>query len=440
MTNVSQNLMLRNFPFLDPRICNPQTGLVSDLFQWMPEADDPKLYMVAAKMAKKDANGHVVASEINSAAGLSLKEAYVKAVGETIERYSSSFIPDDLIIDTYNNLHHSAADPESFAFYADEQYNQPNFPFEKFTRNSVVAWTRGLDLATGEETLVPASSVYLPYFFKENEAKTWICISTGLAASTSMVDAILRGLYEIVERDAISNMWFNHLSMPLIELSHNAYLNDLFETKLKILNGRYHLVNMTTDIGIPSVFGVLEEPGRGGLVAAAANADPVKAVRKTLIELSQGRISWKTDFVRGVNKTFKSDFSDIRDFNSRVELYTQHKMKKHLKFVYASHKKEGLPQSDFEFNLPQEKLLRRIIEKISSKGLHAYCVNLTPPDILHAGYFVVRVLVPGMTEISNDSVYPRLGGVRLSKLPMELGYIDHLQKFSDYNLIPHPFP
>lgn len=440
MIKVFQNLMLRNFPFLDSRICNPQTGLVSDLFQWMPEADDPKIYMVAAKMAKKDVNGHVVASEINSAAGLSLKEAYTKAVGETIERYSSSFIPDNLIVDTYNNLHQKAADPESFAFYADEQYSQHNFPFEKFTRNSVVAWTEGLDLATGEGTLVPASSVYLPYFFKKDEAKTWICISTGLAASTSMLDAIIRGIYEIVERDAISNMWFNHLSMPLIDLNQSSYLHDLFETKLKILNGRYHLVNMTTDIGIPSVFGVLEEPGRGGLVAAASNADPVKAVRKTLIELSQGRISWKTDFVKGVNRSFKDDYSDIRDFNSRVELYTQYKMKKHLRFVYASHKKEGLPQSSFNFNKSQAKLLQSIVEKITSKGFHVYCVNLTPPDILQAGYFVVRILIPGMTEISNDSVYPRLGGTRLSTLPLKLGYSNHLQKFSDYNLIPHPFP
>ncbi|MEY8735725.1 YcaO-like family protein [Lactobacillus sp. AN1001] len=434
-----QDLMSRNYPFLDKKICNKKTGLVSNIFQWMPEPDDPRIYMVAAKTPKKDIHGHIMASDINSGAGLSLEAAYKSAIGETIERYCSSFKHDNLVVSSYNNLESPAANPEDFAFYAEEQYKNKNFPYKRFTKDSVVAWTKSINLANGVETYVPASSVYLPYFFQPEEDNTWICISTGLATSTSMVDAILRGIFEIVERDAISNMWFNHLSMPKIDITDNDYLNKIFNKHIKIPNCNYHLVDITTDIGIPCVFGVLDEKEHGALVAASANIDPVKAALKTMIELSQGRVSWKTDFVKGVNKKFKEDFSDIRDFNSRVELYTKNEMKKYLKFVYSSSKKSSILEKTSYVD-DQSKLLSEIVKKFESKGLHVYVTDLTPPDIREAGYCTVRVLIPGMTEISNDSVYPRLGGQRIKNLPVILGYQDTPNTFEEFYKIPHPFP
>ncbi|XKL33433.1 YcaO-like family protein (plasmid) [Lactiplantibacillus plantarum] len=372
-----QDLMIRNYPFLDANICNKTTGLVSDIFQWTPEPDDPRVFMVAAKTAQKDVNEHVMPSEINSGAGLSLESAYRSAVGETIERYCSSFIHDDLLLKSFNELPDRGADPKDFAFYAKEQYKEKGFPFAEFTRDTVVAWTKATNLATGERSYVPASSVYLPYFFKPNEAHTWICVSTGLASSKSMVDAILRGIYEVVERDAISNMWFNHLSMPQIHLADDTYLTNIYEKHMKIPNCEYHLIDMTTDTGIPSVFGVLDEHGRGSLVAAASNYDPRKAVLKTLIELSQGRISWKTDFVKGVDRKFNDDFSDIRDFNSRVELYTIPDMKKHIKFVYGSKKNSSILKKTLT-KQDSSSLLSTIVKHIESIGLHVYVTDLTP--------------------------------------------------------------
>ncbi len=55
-----QDLMIRNYPFLDANICNKTTGLVSDIFQWTPEPDDPRVFMVAAKTAQKDVNEHML--------------------------------------------------------------------------------------------------------------------------------------------------------------------------------------------------------------------------------------------------------------------------------------------------------------------------------------------------------------------------------------------
>lgn len=434
-----EDMLTRNYPFLDSRICNSKSGLVSRLFQWIPEPDDPRVYMVASRTARMDIAGHIMPSEINSAAGLSLRDAYYAAVGETIERYCGSFIHDDLRVSTYDDLGELAVDPGDFAFYADNQYGQKGFPFAKFTKSTRVAWTHATNLYTGRTTLVPAATVYLPYYFRDSEEHTWLSISTGLAASTNIVDAILRGIYEVVERDAISNMWFNHLSMPRIDFMSDPLFREMYEKYFKIPNCTHHLIDISTDTGIPTVFGVLSEHGRGALVAAAANANPYEAMKKVMIELSQGRISWKTDFVEGVSRSFRQDFSDIRDFNSRVELYTKAEMKDHLRFVYSSPAVTGIPSSRHTVNEP-EKILNSIVSYLHKKGLTVYFADLTPEDIRRASYCVVRVLIPGMTEISEDTVYPRLGGSRIRKLPVELGYRSQPRTFEQFYTVPHPFP
>ena len=205
------NELVDKYPFLDEKICNPKLGLVNRIFQWLPEPDDPKIFILAAQMCSKDIHGHQVASTINSAAGFSVKRAYQAAIGESIERYSSSFQPNDIKYSTFKNLKEEAVDPNQFAFYADEQYLDNEFPYTKFTKDSFVGWTKAINLFSGKQVYVPAATVYLPYNRNKNEAKIWDCVSTGLACGDNIYDALLRGIYEVIERDAISNMWFNEL-------------------------------------------------------------------------------------------------------------------------------------------------------------------------------------------------------------------------------------
>lgn len=433
------SIMKDKFPFLDERICNPTIGLVTSLFQWVPEPDDPKIYMVASKISKKDLNGHCVASDINSAAGLTLEEAYRAAVGESIERYSASFVHRDVILSRYVDLEETAIKPSKFAFYADEQYKEQNFCYDEFTETSYIGWTKAVSLTDKKIKLIPASTVYLPYIRNDREDKIWDCVSTGLACSITIEDAILRGIYEVIERDAISNMWFNKLSMPIVDISRYSDIYNLFKKRIEIPNCNYHFVDITTDIAIPTIFGVLEENGGGLLVSASTNNDPVEALKKVMIELSQGRISWKKDFVQGIDKEFMPDFSDIRDFKTRAQLYTKPYMKKFASFVYSSDKISHLNKRKIVAD-SEMQLLREIVNLLKEKGLEILYVDLTPIDLMETGYHVVRVIIPGMTEITNDTLVPRWGGSRLYNLPKILGYSNKTKTINDFYRVPHPFP
>lgn len=372
------------FPYLDEKICNSQTGLVTNLFQWVPEPDDPKIYMIAAKMNKKDMNGHQVASDLNSAAGFTMRGAYQAAIGETIERYSSSFIHDDIVITSYHQLNEKAVNPDKFTFFADDQYGDENFPYEKFTGDTVVGWTRAMSLTNEQIERVPACCVYLPYIKDKLESNIWDCVSTGLACSASLEDAILRGIYEVVERDAISNMWLNKLSMPQVDISSNAEIYKLFKSKLEVESCNYHFVDITTDIGIPTYFGVIEQKGGGILVSASTNNDPIKALKKVMLELSQGRISWKQDIYEGIGVKEPEKLVEIRDFKSRAKLYTNQYMKKYAEFIYASASDRLVSQNSFFDN--GRNLLKEIVSYFKENGLEILYVDLTPSEIRRAGY------------------------------------------------------
>lgn len=428
----------RKFPFMDEKICNPRTGLVTNIFQWVPEPDDPRIYMVAAKMCKRDVDGHMVAVDFNSGAGFTLESAYRSAVGETIERYASSFISGDVKLSSFNELDDEAIEPEKFAFFADEQYQQSDFPYSKFTKNSVVGWTRAVNLTKHKVQYIPACCVYLPYMMRDGEEHIWDCVSTGLACSTSLEDAIIRGIYEVIERDAISNMWLNKLSMPNVNLCSDDEIEGLYQSRLKIPNCKYHVVDITTDIKVPTYFGVLEESEGGLLVSASTNVNPKKAIKKVLLELSQGRISWKQDFAEGINNEIDINDLDIRDFKSRAKLYTNHKMKKYAQFIYESNKIVNINSDTKEIS--SEDALSYLINNLKEKGRDILYVDVTPDDIKSAGYHVVRVVIPGLTEITSDNRYPRVGGQRLYDLPMKLGYSDKPTKFENFYTIPHPFP
>lgn len=433
------NELVDKYPFLDEKICNPKLGLVNRIFQWLPEPDDPKIFILAAQMCSKDIHGHQVASSINSAAGFSLKRAYQAAIGESIERYSSSFQPNDIKYSTFKNLKEEAVDPNQFAFYADEQYLDNEFPYTKFIKDSFVGWTKAINLFSGKQVYVPAATVYLPYNRNKNEAKIWDCVSTGLACGDNIYDALLRGIYEVIERDAISNMWFNELSMPTLDVESNQKMSTLFHQRIELNNCNYHFIDISTETGIYTYFGILEDNNGGALVAASANNNPEKAFQKVMLELSQGRITWKEDFVKRVYRKFKDDFSDIRDFHSRVELYTQPKMKKYLNFVYNSTKKNNIPKVPY-YDGDSKQVLQKITKQIHKLGYETLYVDVTPEDIRQAGYYVVKVLIPGFTEITNDTLTPRVGGERLKRLPKKLGYLNRETNFSEYNKVPHPFP
>jgi ribosomal protein S12 methylthiotransferase accessory factor len=143
--------------------------------------------------------------------GATRDAAVRSAIGEGVERYAASlWNPDDLIYRSLDALETRAFDPRWLVLYDTEQYETPGFPFAPFAPDRPIHWATGQWLDTGEAIAVPALATYMNFPAPPSE-QFGQTTSNGLAAGTSIDDATLRALYELIERDAVMLFWLARL-------------------------------------------------------------------------------------------------------------------------------------------------------------------------------------------------------------------------------------
>lgn len=413
---------------------NMKYGIVREILECMPEADDPKVYVLAAVTSNSKFLGANDCNRSNSAAGLDYEHAYRAAVSECVERYCSAF-QNDVLYSNYTDLKKSfdVIEPYKFSLYTDEQYDEEGFPYKKLDNRSFIGWTEVIDVKKGKPYMAPAALIYLPYQLRKDEDLVCHCVSTGLSCATTYEEAILKGIYEALERDMFSITWMNKLSFPLFDISSNDEIETLYDRVYKIQNCKYNLIKAKNEMGITTVIGVLDDKKGGAIVAAATRANEKEAIKKAMLELSQGRIAWKKEFVEGVEVDCLEDFSDITTLEQHVMLYTKKGMKKHMQFLYDSDEID--PIESLEFNTIREEL-DYVLDILNKNGYDVYYKDLTTDDVYDIGYRVVKVIIPGLVELTVRHKYPVIGSKRLRDVPRKIGY----SAAEVFNKYPHPFP
>src|SRR5262249_13060248 len=141
---------------------------------------------------------------------------------------------------------------------------------------------------TGAERLVPAEVVYpraslshLPLLLET---------SSGTAAHVHYDDALLAGLCEAVERDAVLMFW--HRQPPTPQLSVELTPDPLPDDLRHIQEAGYLVVvvDLAYDLGIPC-FLVFALRGRGVGYGLGCHPDPVEALVHAVRELG-ARLAW----------------------------------------------------------------------------------------------------------------------------------------------------
>lgn len=131
----------------------------------------------------------------NSGKGTTEFKAKVSAVMEYIERKSSISINQSNTTFKFNELKYY--DIDSVINPSDLITHFPSFIAEDININ----WFPVVDIVTGEHKLCPTIAVLYNYFDSKN---IFINNTNGLAAGTSYCEAIIHGIYEVVERDSLS--------------------------------------------------------------------------------------------------------------------------------------------------------------------------------------------------------------------------------------------
>jgi ribosomal protein S12 methylthiotransferase accessory factor len=432
--------------FEPDRVVDRVTGIVRFVSEIPLEAGEPEIFNYSAKMCDSRKYFPVGCYDRNGGAGLTREEARMAAMGEAVERYCSSiYFPDELMIGSHRELSRStrALAPGEIALFHPEQHGHIGYSW--FTEDTRLCWINGYSVTHNGPVLVPACLTFVPYhpfWGHRGEETIGPSITTGQAAASSYRDAVLRGIYEIVERDAFMIAWLNRLPVPRIDIDSSAVVAKIFHARLARPNLQYTLHSLVTDLGIPSIVCVLIDthcvPAMV-CIGGASHLNPEKAAVKALVEAVQTREWARYMGQRRKPVIIESDYSNLDDFDKHVLLYAYGDMSSALEFLTkasATCSFSDLPNCSTGTVAGDLRQVKMLVESASHEIL---VVNLTSDDVAQAGFRVVKVFIPGTQQMEGDHTHRLLGGRRLVDVPRKLGY-SIASGSTGFNPDPHPYP
>ncbi|MFO7926093.1 MAG: YcaO-like family protein [Halobacteriota archaeon] len=338
------------------------------------------------------------APEHAAGVGLDWDPAFMKALGEAMERYSAAIYRDAEF----------GTDPENPI--RAERFVRPEWP----DADSVSRWHTAEHLETGETVQLPGELVVFPPV----ERTIRPAITTGLGFGNGGADALLSALYEVIERDAAMLAWYSTYEPMGLAVDEEGYRTLAARAKSEGLDATALL--LTQDIDVPVVAACVHRDGEWPRFAAgsAADLDPAAAARGALEEAIQ---NWLELRRMGADRA-ESEGGAI-----------------------GTH--AAFPEQTREFVSPETTIpansvgpaeppdggdgLDELTARVRDAGLDAYAARLTPRDVEFMGFEAVRVVIPSAQPLFTGEPY---FGERARTVPESLGFEPRLGRTY------HPFP
>jgi thiazole/oxazole-forming peptide maturase SagD family component len=147
-------------------------------------------------------------------AGIVPFESRIRILAETLERYAGhAAAAGGLLPVRHATWQELTAEgqrclaAEDMEVFSPAQFAQPGFPFAPFAADAPIGWVTLPSLVGGADTLVPAQWFLLGYLPRVGEPWMGTAVTTGTAAHTDPVRALLSALEEIVQLDAAMGHW-----------------------------------------------------------------------------------------------------------------------------------------------------------------------------------------------------------------------------------------
>lgn len=390
------------------------------------------------------------------------EQARASAVGEAAERYCGNLL-DTLPVTfaSYEALRRGpvrALDPDALVLYSDAQYDAPGFPFVRMTPELEMHWVPGRSLTTGEEVLVPASTVYVNWFTAgyAGAPVTNFCPFAGIAAGPTMDYAITSALEEVIERHATMVWWLNG---HRLDATDPGDLASVWADVPADAGQRPSLIMLDNEFGVPVAAGVLhnevdtlvnvgfacrDTPGAAALKAWTEACTLQEGSRDLLRfdgahwdAMARGELNsrsfepWRGD--RRYLDSYREDMHDCDDLMVQQQVHLDPRAVRRVAPLLERPITRSLADTP---SLPSRTpdAYRAALE---GAGHEVIVVDITSPDIASTGMAVVRAIVPG-TVGNAPAAFPFLGGQRVQDLGVELGWRRTPLSEAELNHFPIP--
>ena len=262
---------------------------------------------------------------------------------------------------------------------------QPHIP------QSLMEWVGAYDLLNREEVFVSANAVYHPYDAPGQCQNLFLSNTNGLASGNVLEEAILHGLLEVIERDAISTAQFSRdLGKEIVLTEADGYLYELAQ-KFKDTGIELKVWLVPTDTGIPTVIAAtddvkLKDPALL-VMGAGSHLKPEIAIARAITEAAQSRVVQ----IQGARED-----TDREGF---IRSVGYDRMKRLNWFWFGEGEKISLSEmEDLSRNSPAENI-DVILEKLKGLVERVLVVDLSREEVAVP---VVRVIIPGFELFTID--------------------------------------
>ena len=295
---------------------------------------------------------------------------------------------------------------EEFGEYIDpKSLNLPKEFEKKDISDLSLEWSKSIDLISNREYYIPTNAIYHPYISKDDSQSLFKSNTNGLASGNILEEAILHGIFEVIERDAWSIFELTHKNYAQIDISsiENEIIIDIIE-KFESKGIKIKLMDFTADIKIPTIAASADDTitKDAGLLTLGmgTHLDPEVAILRALTEVAQSRATQ----INGAREdTVRADFAREAGYE---------RMKRINKFYFRD-EEEQIKLSDIE-NKSTSSITRDIEivkdELVSNDIQKILYSNLTRPEL---DVSVVRVVIPEMELYTID---PSRAGYRFLKV------------------------
>ncbi|WP_407392686.1 YcaO-related McrA-glycine thioamidation protein [Methanobrevibacter sp.] len=331
--------------------------------------------------------------------GISKDHAKASAMMEGFERYSAERQDtDETIIATPQEI------AERGNYIELRSLNLPQNLEKQDLSNVKLEWSVAHDLISTEDFYVPSNAVFHPYnndsvlsLFKSN--------TNGLASGNVLEEAILHGMFEVIERDAWSIFELTHKNYSQINLDtiESDLINETIE-KFESEGIKIKLMDFTADIKIPTIAASADDTitKDAGLLTLGmgTHLDPEVAVLRALTEVAQSRATQ----INGAREdTVRADFAREAGYRRMKKINKIYFQEEENQINLSDIENKSTPSVTEDIEIVKEELISNDIKQI-------LYTDLTRPEL---DVSVVRVIIPEMELYALD---PNRAGYRFLKV------------------------
>lgn len=322
--------------------------------------------------------------------GISVEHAKASAMMEGFERYSAEKQDENLVTGTVSEISSKGNIIDIESLNLPKDFKKENIDLIN------LEWNICHDLISDEDYYVPSNAIYHPYVLEDKNCQSLFKSNTnGLASGNSLEEAILHGIFEVIERDAWSIFELTHKNSSQIDLDsiESDVVNDAL-SKFKDNEINIKLMDLTADINVPTVAASADDTllKDAGLLTLGigTHLDSEVAILRALTEVAQSRATQ----IHGAREdTVRADFARTAGYE-RMKRINKH---------YFEEEDEKISLSDIE-NRSTDSITKDIdivLDELKANEIeHVLYYDLTRPEL---NVNVVRVIIPTMELYSIDS-------------------------------------